>query len=68
MGSMYIGQASPYIEAFNIARGSAANIFSIIERKSEIDPASTSGEKLKTVNGTLGIRIILRCDYSSVSS
>ena len=32
MGAMNLGQASPYMEAFSIARGSATTIFSIIDR------------------------------------
>ena len=32
MGAMNLGQASPYIEAFAMAKGGAKKIFSIIDR------------------------------------
>ena len=32
MGAMNLGQASPYVEAFSIAKGSAAKIYGIMER------------------------------------
>lgn len=54
MGAMNVGQTAPYVEAFGVARGAAATIFSIIERKSAIDPASTEGEKPGSITGTIG--------------
>lgn len=54
MGAMNVGQASPYLEAFSVARGAAAAIFEIVERKSAIDPTSTEGEKPETITGTIG--------------
>ncbi|XP_071519936.1 ATP-dependent translocase ABCB1-like [Panulirus ornatus] len=53
MGAMNVGQAAPYLEAFNVARGAAASIFDIVERKSAIDPTSSDGESLATVKGVI---------------
>ena len=49
MGAMNVGQASPYVEAFAIARAAAAAIFAIIDREPEIDSYSDKGEK--PING-----------------
>ena len=54
MGAMNVGQAAPYIEAFNVARGAAATIFDVIERKSAIDPSDKRGEKPSSIKGTIG--------------
>ena len=43
MGAMNIGQASPYVEAFSIARAAAAAIFAVIDRVPEIDSFSDKG-------------------------
>ena len=43
MGAMNIGQASPYVEAFAIARAAAAAIFAVIDRIPEIDSFSDGG-------------------------
>ena len=43
MGAMNIGQASPYVEAFAIARAAAAAIFAVIDRVPEIDSFSDEG-------------------------
>ena len=40
-----VGAAAPHFEAINMARGTAAVIFDIIERKPKIDISSESGEK-----------------------
>ena len=40
---MNIGQASPYVEAFAIARAAAAAIFAVIDRIPEIDSFSDEG-------------------------
>lgn len=56
MGAMNVGQTAPYVEAFGVARGAAATIFDIIERKSAIDPASTEGEKPDSITGTIELR------------
>ena len=54
MGAMNVGQAAPYIEAFNVARGAAATLFDVIERKSAIDPTDDKGKKLPYTKGTIG--------------
>ncbi|KAK3887408.1 hypothetical protein Pcinc_008524 [Petrolisthes cinctipes] len=56
MGAMNVGQASPYMEAFSVARGAAAAIFDIVERKSAIDPTSTEGHKPNTITGNIELR------------
>ncbi|MPC45721.1 Multidrug resistance protein 1 [Portunus trituberculatus] len=53
MGAMNVGQSAPYWEAFTVARGAAATIFSIVERKSAIDPSSKEGKRPHFVTGTI---------------
>ena len=52
MGAMNIGQASPYVEAFAIARAAAAAIFTVIDRIPEIDSFSDEGAKPINTNAT----------------
>lgn len=53
MGSMNIGQASPYVEALSVARAAAASIYSIIERKPEIDSMSIRGRRPNFLVGNI---------------
>ncbi|XP_037713457.1 ATP-dependent translocase ABCB1 [Drosophila subpulchrella] len=46
MGSMNIGMAAPYIEAFGIAKGACAKVFHIIEQIPIINPIGAGGKKL----------------------
>jgi len=46
MGSMNIGMAAPYIEAFGIAKGACAKVFHIIEQIPIINPIDAGGKKL----------------------
>ncbi|XP_067628798.1 ATP-dependent translocase ABCB1 isoform X2 [Eurosta solidaginis] len=46
MGSMNIGMASPYIEAFGIAKGACAKVFKIIEQVPTINPVEPKGKNL----------------------
>nr|CAD7445469.1 unnamed protein product [Timema bartmani] len=50
-GAMNMGLASPHLEAFAVARGAAASVFSIMDRASEIDSFSKAGHKLKAMQG-----------------
>ena len=50
MGAMNIGQASPYVEAFSIARAAAAAIFAVIDRVPEIDSFSDKGAIPKNIS------------------
>ncbi|XP_064091932.1 ATP-dependent translocase ABCB1-like isoform X2 [Macrobrachium nipponense] len=59
MGAMNVGQSAPYVEAFNVARGAAATIFDIVERKSAIDPTSKEGKKPSSVTGTIEMKNIV---------
>lgn len=54
MGAMNMGQATPFMEAFNIARGAAANVYEVLERPSLIDPYSEEGIRPKDTNGFVG--------------
>ena len=45
MGAMNVGQATPYFEAFVMAKGAAAVIFSVIERRPPIDCLSDEGQR-----------------------
>ncbi|GFQ72411.1 ATP-dependent translocase ABCB1 [Trichonephila clavata] len=54
--SMFFGQTAPYFEAFALARGAAGKIFSIIQRKPDIDSSSKLGEKLDDLDGSIAFR------------
>ena len=56
MGAMNVGQASPYIEAFSMAKGAAAVIFSIIDREPPIDSFSEEGVRPAAVTGNIELR------------
>ncbi|KAK6165339.1 hypothetical protein SNE40_022285 [Patella caerulea] len=45
IGSMSLGNALPYLETFSKARGSADNIFKVIDAKPTIDVSSDKGDK-----------------------
>lgn len=55
-GSYMLGQTSPYIEAFSMARGSAVKIFEVIETKPDIDISSKSGLKSDFIKGKIEFR------------
>lgn len=44
-GAMNMGLTTPHLEAFSLARGSAAAIFAVLDRVPEIDSLSKTGEK-----------------------
>lgn len=67
MGAMNVGQTAPYVEAFSVARGAAATIFNIVERKSAIDPASQEGEKPGSITGTIGNHRLVHCHHHHLS-
>ena len=46
MGSMNIGMASPYIEAFGIAKGACAKVFKLIDQIPSINPIEPKGFNL----------------------
>ncbi|KAG8190233.1 hypothetical protein JTE90_011954 [Oedothorax gibbosus] len=54
--SCFLNQLPPFFEAFSMARGSAANIYSIIERVPLIDSSSKEGNTPLSVKGTIRIR------------
>ncbi|XP_059085284.1 ATP-dependent translocase ABCB1-like isoform X2 [Tigriopus californicus] len=56
MGAMNVGQATPYVEAFSVARGAAAQIFDIIDRVPKIDSSSTEGEHPEKGAGNLSFK------------
>lgn len=53
MGSMNFGMSSPYIEVFSSARAAGAKVFSVIARKSPIDPSSDKGKKPDEMKGNI---------------
>ncbi|EGG17681.1 hypothetical protein DFA_08677 [Cavenderia fasciculata] len=53
IGAMALGQAAPSMAAFAAARAAGHSIFSIVDRKSLIDPLSKDGKKLETVQGNI---------------
>ncbi len=65
MGAFNIGQSASYFEAFAVGRGSAAVIYSIIDRVPEIDSYSEVGKKPSgRSNGHISFRNI-NFDYPS---
>ncbi|XP_069683614.1 ATP-dependent translocase ABCB1 [Periplaneta americana] len=56
MGSMNFGMSSPYIEAFSIARGAGAKVYSVIDRISPINSWSNDGKRPKEMNGNISFR------------
>ena len=50
-GAMNMGLASPHLEAFAVARGSAAAIFAVLDRVPKIDSLSQAGHKLAGLQG-----------------
>lgn len=53
MGAQNLGFSSPHVEAFATAKGAAQSVFSIIDRKSEVDPMSEHGLKPLEVIGNI---------------
>lgn len=56
---MNFGMASPYIEAFGIARAAATKVFSIIDNKPVINLSKGKGKKLPEVKGNLKFQNIM---------
>ncbi|XP_055935282.1 ATP-dependent translocase ABCB1-like isoform X3 [Argiope bruennichi] len=54
--SMFIGQTAPYFEAFALARGAAAKIYSIIDRVPTIDSSSLLGRKPESLDGFISLK------------
>ncbi|XP_043921481.1 ATP-dependent translocase ABCB1-like [Protopterus annectens] len=52
-GTFCVGQASPHIEAFSIARAAAYSIYEIIDSKPSIDSFSEEGYKPDNIKGTV---------------
>lgn len=52
-GAQNLGMTLPHLEAFNVARASAAEIFEVIEQESKIDPMSAVGDKLSSICGNI---------------
>ena len=50
---MNVGQAEPFIEAINTARGAAATVFQIMDRSSLIDSLSDQGFKPNELKGEI---------------
>lgn len=55
-GAQNMGLTSPHLEAFAVARGSAAAIFQVLDRTPTIDSLSKDGKKLESVNGEIEFR------------
>lgn len=55
-GAQNMGLTSPHLEAFAMAKGSAAAVFNIIDSVPSIDSLSKKGRRLDTVNGELEFR------------
>ncbi|XP_018398759.1 PREDICTED: multidrug resistance protein homolog 49 [Cyphomyrmex costatus] len=57
-GAQNMGLTSPHLEAFAMAKGSAAAIFNVIDRVPSIDSLSKQGRRLDSVNGEIEFRNI----------
>ncbi|XP_055935875.1 ATP-dependent translocase ABCB1-like [Argiope bruennichi] len=53
LASMWFGQTASHFEAFSLARGAAGKIFSVIQRKPDIDSSSKAGVKPHELNGSV---------------
>ena len=56
MGAINIGQATPYIEAFAMARGAASMIFHVIDRVPDIDSSSEEGLRPDSSDGVIELK------------
>jgi ATP-binding cassette subfamily B (MDR/TAP) protein 1 len=56
MAAMGISQSSSFAPDSSKAKSAAASIFSIVDRKSKIDPSEESGIKLDDVKGEIELR------------
>lgn len=52
-GAQNMGLTSPHLEAFAVARGSAAAIFQVLDRVPSIDSLSKDGQRLPSVTGEI---------------
>ena len=59
MGAMQVGQASPYVEAFAIARSAASMIFHVIDRVPPIDSSSSEGKEPTLMQGDIEFRNVV---------
>jgi len=50
---MNMGLTTPHMEAFAVAKGSAAAIFSVLDRVPDIDSLSKTGKKLPGLRGDI---------------
>jgi hypothetical protein len=53
---MNMGQASPHLEAFATARGSAAAVFAVLDRIPKIDSLSQTGHKPAGLQGGIQLK------------
>lgn len=58
IGAFALGNVAPNIQAFTTSVAAAAKIFATIDRASPLDPASSTGETLKSVEGHIELRNI----------
>ncbi|CAD1476625.1 unnamed protein product, partial [Heterotrigona itama] len=52
-GAQNMGLTSPHLEAFAVARGSAAAIFQVLDRIPAVDSLSNEGQRLPSVTGEI---------------
>ncbi|ALC42337.1 Mdr49 [Drosophila busckii] len=52
-GAQYLGFSMPHVDSFGVALSAARNLFSIIDRASEIDPLAEQGLKPASITGRL---------------
>ena len=58
IGAFALGNVAPNIQAVTSAVAAANKIYTVIDRVSPLDPASTEGRKLDTVHGNVELRNI----------
>ncbi|XP_071715337.1 ABC transporter B family member 21-like [Rutidosis leptorrhynchoides] len=59
MAALAISQSSSFAPDSSKAKSAATSVFSILDRKSEIDPSNESGEKLDIIKGEIEIRHVI---------
>lgn len=60
-GAQNMGLTSPHLEAFAVARGSAAAIFQVLDRVPAIDSLSKEGKRFEAVNGEIEFKNVKFC-------
>ncbi|EEC05109.1 multidrug resistance protein, putative [Ixodes scapularis] len=67
MCAMSLGQATPYFQAFSMAKRAAGKVYEIIDRKPAINSSSSAGLKPESLEGAIEFSSVTFC-YPSLST